>query len=83
DIDLAYVAQNVTPGPRGALQERIDAIYAELGPELTHEFREKNHWDVKLYEGAVAIFNERIGQLGSLEQRLASFSRRCRLLAAK
>ncbi len=81
DIDLAYIAQNVTPGPRGALRERLEEIYTELGPELTHEFREKNHWDVQLYEAAVAIFSERIGALGSLEQRLEDFHRRCRLLA--
>ncbi len=79
-IDLAYTAQNVTPGPRGELQARIDAIYEELGPELTHEFREKNHWDVQLYENATAIFNERIGQLGSLDERLANFRTRCQLL---
>ncbi len=81
DVDLAYVAQNVTPGREGDLEARVQAIYNELGPELEQHFRESNHWDVRLYEDALAIFNERIGAVGALDRELENFRARCRVLA--
>ena len=80
-IDLSYIRQNVTPGREGSVQQRIEALYDELGPELTVEFREKNHWDVKLYEDAQAIFNERLGSLGRFDSLLENLESRCRLLS--
>lgn len=82
-IDLAYVTQNASPERDDILERRVEAVYEELGPELTHEFREKNHWDMKLYEDAQAIFNERMGSLGRPEALLENFQARCRLLSAK
>jgi hypothetical protein len=79
DIDLSYVLQNATPDRSGTLAERIESIYTELGPELTREFREKNHWDVQLYEAANAILVERLGALGRPDSLLANFQSRCRL----
>jgi len=81
NVDLAYVAQNVTPGREGSLQERVQAIYDELGPELEKTFRESNHWDVALYEDATAIFLERFGAIGDPERRLENFRARCRALS--
>jgi hypothetical protein len=81
DIDLAYVSQNVTPGRKLGLEQRVAAVFDELGPALTVEFREKNHWDMKLYEDAQAILNERLGSLGRIEKLLENFRVRCRLLS--
>ena len=53
------------------------AVYEELGPELTHAFRERNHWDMTLYGDACNIFNERLGALGRLDRSLEGFSARC------
>jgi len=82
DIDLSYVRQNETPGRAVSMEQRIATVFAELGPELTVEFREKNHWDMKLYEDAQAILNERLGSLGRIDKLLENFQARCRLLSA-
>jgi hypothetical protein len=81
-IDLSYVRQNVTPGREGSLEERVAAVYNELGSELTVEFREQNHWDMTLYENARTIFCERLGALGRIDKLLEEFQSRCRLLPA-
>ncbi len=80
-IDLSYIRQNETPGREGSLEQRVEAVFDELGPELTVEFREKNHWDMKLYEDAQAILNERLGSLGRIDSLLENFRARCRLLS--
>ena len=82
DIDLSYVRQNETPGREASLKQRVAVVFDELGPELTVEFREKNHWDMKLYEDAQAILNERLGSLGRIDSLLENFQARCRLLSA-
>lgn len=80
-IDLSYIRQNETSGRNEFLEHRVAAVYAELGPTLTLEFREKNHWDMKLYEDAQAIFTERLGSLGRLEALLDNLRLRCNLLS--
>ncbi|MCB1706647.1 MAG: glycosyltransferase [Halioglobus sp.] len=80
-IDLSYLRQNETFGREAELVERIESVFEQLGPELTVEFREKNHWDMKLYENALAIHGERMGALGNLEKLMADFQSRCRLLS--
>lgn len=79
-IDLSYVHQNETPEREGSLAKRVEAVFDELGAELTTEFREKNHWDMKLYEDAQAILHERLGSLGRIDRLLENFQSRCRLL---
>ena len=56
-------------------------MFEQLGPELTVEFREKNHWDMKLYEDAQAIFIERLGSLPRVKDLLHDFHSRCQLLS--
>ena len=80
-IDLSYVRQNVTLDREGTLEERVNSVYAELGPDLTVEFRENNHWDMTLYENALNIFNERLGALGRTGKLLEGFRSRCEALA--
>jgi GT2 family glycosyltransferase len=82
-IDLAYIRQNETPDRTGTLQQRVQAVYDELGEELTREFREKNHWDMKLYEDAQANLVERLGEIGRLESLLGDFRSRCSRLTRK
>ena len=81
DIDLAYLAQNVSPGRAQSLEARVQAVYEELGPELERDFLQANHWDMQLYTDALAMFRERIGGVGALQQRLQQFRARCRALA--
>jgi GT2 family glycosyltransferase/predicted nucleic acid-binding Zn-ribbon protein len=81
DIDLSYIRQNETFGREVNLVERIQQVFDDLGPELTVEFREKNHWDMKLYENALAILGERLGSLGNVEQLLGNIQARCQLLS--
>ena len=80
-IDLSYVRQNATPDREDDLEQRIKNVFDQLGPELTVEFREKNHWDMKLYEDAQAIFIERLGALPRVKDLLRDFQSRCQLLS--
>ena len=80
-IDLSYVRQNATPDREDDLEQRIKNVFDQLGPELTVEFREKNHWDMKLYEDAQAIFIERLGSLPRVKDLLHDFHSRCQLLS--
>jgi hypothetical protein len=76
-IDLSYLRQNETPGRTGDLGERVEAVIRELGPELGREFQEQNHWDMKLYNDALAIMVERLGALGDTQRLLEDFRSRC------
>ena len=80
-IDLCYIRQNATPDRDNDLGRRIGNVFEQLGPELTVEFREKNHWDMKLYEDAQAIFIERLGSLPRVKDLLHDFHSRCQLLS--
>jgi hypothetical protein len=80
-IDLCYIRQNATPNREDDLEQRIKNVFNQLGPELTVEFREKNHWDMKLYEDAQAIFIERLGSLPRVRDLLLDFHSRCQLLS--
>lgn len=80
-IDLSYVRQNETPDRMPILEQRVEAVLRELGPELAHEFQEQNHWDMKLYNDAHAIIIERLGALGGVNQLLDAFRLRCAKLA--
>ena len=83
DIDLSYIRQNATPDRDNDLGRRIGNVFEQLGPELTVEFREKNHWDMKLYEDAQAIFVERLGSLPRIKHLLHDFQSRCRFLSTE
>jgi GT2 family glycosyltransferase len=80
-IDLSYIRQNETFGREVELVQRIESVFEQLGPELTVEFREKNHWDMRLYENALAIQGERLGSLGNFDNLMGDFQARCRLLS--
>ena len=80
-IDLCYIRQNATPDRENDLEQRIKSVFNQLGPELTVEFREKNHWDMKLYDDAQAIFIERLGSLPRVKDLFLDFQSRCQLLS--
>lgn len=79
-INLSYPAKDRSTETE--VEQRVAAIYEELGPDLTVKFRQSNHWDMQLYDDARAILNERLGSIGRLELRLQKFRDRGRLLAA-
>ena len=80
EIDLSYIRQNASPKREGDLQHRVEAIYSDLGTDLTKQFREHNHWDMELYENAQRIFEERLSTLGHKESLMADFQARCQSL---
>ncbi|MEM9256111.1 MAG: glycosyltransferase [Pseudomonadota bacterium] len=82
DIDLAYIPQNVAHNRPQDLVQRVDAVDRELGDELSHAFREMNHWDMLLYEKAQAIVDERLGAVGNVDLRLRDFRARCHILSS-
>ena len=81
-IDLSYLRQNETVGRETELAKRIESVSEQLGPELTAEFREQNHWDMKLYESSLAIHAERLGSLENFDGLMSDFQARCQLLSA-
>lgn len=80
EIDLAYLSRNVTPGRARTLAERVPAVLARLGPDLSALVEEKNQFDMRLYEAASDLVQERIGATPGFDQKLKAFRRRCRWL---
>jgi len=82
DIDLSYVRQNASDERHDSLEERLEAVREGLGDALMTEVREKNQWDLKLYEAAQTIFTERLDRIVNVDALLEDFQSRCRQLAA-
>lgn len=76
DIDLSYTPQNVGQRPR-SLQERIDTLHAEIGHDVFELLCERNAMDMRLYETARQVFEERLAGVAQLDVRLADFGSRC------
>ncbi|MFH1216836.1 MAG: hypothetical protein V1706_10095 [Pseudomonadota bacterium] len=79
EIDLAYVKQNVTPGRRLSLEDRVDEVCAKLGKEATDRLLEKNESDIALYNEGKRIVENRIGATENFAEKLADFEERCQL----
>lgn len=76
DIDLSYTPQNVGQPPR-SLEERIDTLRAEIADDVFRLLCERNAMDMRLYETAQRVFEERLAGIAHLDMRVADFERRC------
>lgn len=81
DIDLAYQIQNVGQNGDGSRQDRIEQLQEKIGLDAFKWLENRNALDLTLYNRAIEVFRERLGQLTSLEDRLADFKQRCRRVA--
>ena len=79
-IDLSYVRRNVTTGRKEDLDGRIHDVYGKLGGGLSELLIENNYWDIKLYNEAKKIINNRISQTERFHEQLCVFQKRCQEL---
>ena len=80
EIDLRYIRQNVNQGISTSLQEKVVGIEKELGSDLKMEVYEKNHYDLKLYEVAKGLLEDRVTNTPNFTTKLASLRGRCKSL---
>ena len=77
NLQLHYVAHNVTRDPRQPLEQKLGAIEARCSASLLDELRVANRADLALYEATNAELDRRIEAIPAFEARLAKFRERC------
>ena len=79
-IDLSYIAQNVSGGkiPPGSDtgDEAVARILTDLGG-LQKQVIDENSFDLALYQAAVHRMNSRVDQIADFTDKLADFRARC------
>ena len=76
-VDLSYKRQNVTSDRKKSMEDRVNAIYKELGLELANRLLVENCWDLKLYTEARTILVRRMEKMENFSDKLVEFRARC------
>lgn len=77
DLDLAYQAQNVRNGAdQRSSEEKLRDVEMSLGGVL-EPAREANALDLRLYDAARQLFEQRLAAIERREQRLVALRARC------
>jgi hypothetical protein len=84
DIDLAYVAQNVSKSKRGKKipQDSVANTLKELG-DLQRTVIDKNSFDLALYQLVSERLDSQIRNVARFDEKLADFQARCQRLARR
>lgn len=75
-LDLSYVPENVTPGRKDALPDRLREFSNECGPTLFHKLQELNRLDHELVQAASEDLKRRVEEMCFREIHLKEFRRR-------
>ncbi|PID54764.1 MAG: hypothetical protein CR978_02040 [Gammaproteobacteria bacterium] len=78
ELDLAYVAQNVTQPTRVAADtdQEVASVLAELG-DLAKTVIDENSYDLALYQLVKARLGSQTAAIADFSDRLAAFNQRC------
>jgi hypothetical protein len=84
DIDLAYVAQNVSKSKRGRTtrQDAVANTLEELG-DLQCTVIDKNSFDLALYQLVSERLDSRIRDIARFDEKLEDFQERCQRLTRR
>jgi hypothetical protein len=75
-LDLSYVPENVTPGRKNTLPDRLREFSNECGPTLFNKLQELNRLDQELVEATSGELKRRVEEMGFREIHLKEFRRR-------
>ena len=78
-IDFSYIKSNVSANRSSSLAERLELLHDQLGDGLISEFKQRNHYDYRLYNLAKAKLQQTINSHSSFPERLANFKKRISL----
>ena len=78
-IDLSYVMQNITPGRRQSLDERVAEVHASLDDATMELLLARNQRDLELYFETKKIVHGRIAKMAHFDHLLSDFRSRCQL----
>ncbi len=79
-IDLSYIKQNTGRDQEGDLNERIEKVMKDLGPDVGKILLDNNKYDLFLYEKARSLLTERMGAIDDFSGKLDNFLKRCAAL---
>ncbi|HIQ28625.1 MAG TPA: hypothetical protein EYH42_09025, partial [Sulfurovum sp.] len=79
-IDLAYIRKNITDtNITASVEEKVDSILKQFDEPLQKLVKEKNAFDLELYEKANILLDEKIEKINDFEKKLQDFKARCKL----
>ena len=78
-IDLSYIRRNVTDNDvTSSLEDKVKAILQQLDEPLRELVRQKNEFDLELYDEANILLNEKIVEIDNFDKKLKNFNERCK-----
>jgi len=78
DIDLSYIRQNITDeNINSSMNEKISSIMNSLEKNIQKKVEDNNIFDMKLYEEAGRLLNDKIDSIYNFQDKLNDFKSRC------
>ena len=78
DIDLSYVRKNVTDtNTELSVEEKANKILMQFDAKMQEKIKEKNKYDLELYERANILLDENIEKIDNFREKLYDFKKRC------
>lgn len=79
-IDMSFVGQNVTIDRKDNIEDRINMLKDEIGPELFSDMFALNKYDIALHEYTNKLLTKQIEDVPNWKILMEEFRSRCRLL---
>ncbi len=80
NIDLSYVRKNITDQNLDQpISEKVDSLLSEVGSDLASLIKKNNMFDIKLYDTARELLDEKISKIEHFDKKLEDFKMRCTL----
>ncbi len=80
NIDLSYIRRNVTDtNIHASVEEKVEKLLQKLDKPLQNLVKEKNAFDLELYEKANILLNEKIDKIEDFDKKLNDFKERCKI----
>lgn len=80
NIDLSYIRKNITDTDiKASIEDKVKKINQQLDEPLGELVREKNKFDLILYEKANLLLDAKIGEIQTFEKKLNNFQERCKI----
>ncbi len=79
NIDLSYIRKNVTDTNIDAsVKEKVEKLLQQLDEPVQKLVKEKNAFDLELYEKANILLDEKITKIEDFDKKLNDFKERCK-----
>jgi len=77
NIDISYVAQNVSQNPLESRDDKINRLKSQIGQKTFRLLEMRNGQDLRLFKSVEKEFEFRVSTVKKFSDKLANFRRRC------